>query len=152
MGIFDIFDSEKKIAKEKAIKAAEQNEMYEAEVEKLASFSFSPIFTYSYDGEKTPGEIGIIKNYLIDYPALRARSWQSYIESEVTQTIINKFITWIIGSGLKLQSEPIKEILSANKDAEEGILRISTRGLAYVHFKSEDYTSDYYLTELEKAI
>jgi len=73
--------------------------------------TYSPIFTYSYNGEKTPGEMGLIKNYLPDYNALRARSWQSYLESEITQTVINKFNLWVIGTGLKLQSEPELRVL-----------------------------------------
>jgi hypothetical protein len=64
------------------------------------------IFVYSYDGEKNAGEMGPIKDYAIDYDALRLRSWQAYIESEVAQTILKKFNIWIIGSGLKLQTEP----------------------------------------------
>lgn len=79
--------------------------------EPSASSHFQQIFTFSYDGEKTPGEIGIIKEYDLDYAALRARSWQSYLESEITQDIIKRFATWVIGGGLKLQSEPIELLL-----------------------------------------
>lgn len=70
-------------------------------------------FTWSYDGEKNLGEIGPIKDYVPNFDLLRLRSWQSYIESEVTQMIIGKFKTWIIGSGLKLQAEPIKKVLES---------------------------------------
>jgi len=118
MAFFDVFDRKKRLAEaeveEAAKKSASLFEEYNAKQEMFANYNYTPIFTYSFDGEKTPGEIGIVKNYVVDYAALRARSWQSYIESEVTQTVINRFITWIIGSGLKLQSEPIKEILDAN--------------------------------------
>lgn len=68
-------------------------------------------FTVSFDGEKNLGEIGPKKNYVMNYYALSLRAWQSYIESEVTQIIINKFVTWVIGKGLKLQSEPETEVL-----------------------------------------
>lgn len=71
------------------------------------------VFDWSYNGEKNLGEIGPIKNYSIDYPRLRARSWQSYLESEITQTVINKYTTWVIGSGLKLQSEPSVDVLKS---------------------------------------
>lgn len=73
---------------------------------------YQPIFTVSYDGEKTRGAMGPIKRYLLDHIALRARSWSSYLDSEITQGIINKFSGWIIGSGLKLQSEPADLVLS----------------------------------------
>lgn len=73
---------------------------------------FRNLFTVSYNGEKNLGEIGPIRNYRIDYEALRLRSWQSYIESEITQTVIGRYSTWVIGRGLKLQAEPIKKILA----------------------------------------
>jgi capsid protein len=74
------------------------------------------MFSIPFDGEKNLGEIGPIKKYELDYDLLRLRSWQSYLESEITQTVINKFTKWVIGSGLKLQSEPNKIILE-----DEGI-------------------------------
>src|SRR5687768_8980254 len=80
------------------------------------------LFTHSFDGEKNLGEIGPIRSYLPDYKALRARSWQSFLESEVTQIIMTKWITWVIGEGLKLQSEPAKkalEILGVTIDTNE---------------------------------
>lgn len=66
-----------------------------------------------YNGEKNLGEIGPIKNYVIDYNALRMRSWQAYHESEIVQTILNRYNTWVVGSGLKLQVEPEKTILKS---------------------------------------
>ena len=67
---------------------------------------FKPMFTVSYDGETDQGAMGPIKRYWLDHIALRARSWQSYLDSDITQGIINKYTVRIIGGGLKLQSEP----------------------------------------------
>jgi len=75
------------------------------------AYGYRPIFTYSYDGEKNLGELGAPINYNLNYAALRYRSWQSYLESEITQTVIKKYVKWIIGSGLKLQSEPVVSVL-----------------------------------------
>lgn len=72
-----------------------------------------PMFSISFDGEKNIGELGPLINYKLEYNALRSRSWESYLTSEITQTVINKFITWVIGSGLKLQSEPVTSILQS---------------------------------------
>lgn len=69
------------------------------------------LFTHSYDGEKNLGEIGPVKSYALDYQRLRMRSWQSYLESEITQTVINRFKTWVIGTGLKLQTMPNLTVL-----------------------------------------
>jgi len=56
-----------------------------------SNFARQNIWVVPYDGEKNLGEIGPIKDYHMDYPALRARSWQSYIESEISQIVLNKF-------------------------------------------------------------
>lgn len=83
------------------------------EKEPKAIFTGQRISTFAvgYDGEKNMGEIGLPKEYWLDYDILRIRSWQSYIESEISQTVLNKFSTWVVGAGLKLQSEPNKVAL-----------------------------------------
>tara|TARA_Y100001963_G_scaffold79356_1_gene110121 strand:+ start:224 stop:940 length:717 start_codon:yes stop_codon:yes gene_type:complete len=48
-------------------------------------------------------------------------------------------------------SSLFKEILQANKDAESGKLEISSAGLARVTFKGKDYSSTYYLVQLQTA-
>ncbi len=73
--------------------------------------TYNYMFSVSYNGEKNLGEIGPIKNYRLDYIALRMRSWQSFHESEITQTIMNRYNMWVVGKGLKLQCEPVKSIL-----------------------------------------
>lgn len=67
----------------------------------------------NFDGEKTPGEIGIPTVYRADFPTLRVRAWQSYYESEITQTILGKYVLWAVGSGLKLQCEPMVDVLKS---------------------------------------
>lgn len=64
-----------------------------------------------FTGEKTPGELGIVKDYIPDFPALAARSWQAYTTSEIAQLIIHNYLLWTIGNGLKLKSEPNKKII-----------------------------------------
>jgi len=73
-------------------------------------------WTFSYDGEKNLGEMGDPRNYLMNYPMLRIRSWQAYVESEIAQIVLNKYTTWVIGEGLKLRCEPATVVLQ-----EEGI-------------------------------
>ena len=86
------------------------------------------IYTEGYDGEKNLGEIGPVTNYVLDLPALRYRSWKSYLDSEIAQTVIERFITWEIGAGLKLQSLPNYTVLeqegvkvNRNGDDHKGI-------------------------------
>ena len=44
-----------------------------------------------------------------------------------------------------------KEILVANKDAETGYIEVSSAGLARVTFTGKDYSSTYYLVQLQAA-
>ena len=43
----------------------------------------------------------------------------------------------------------LKEILVANKEATDATLKISSQGLAHIHFEIDNYTSDYYLVEIQ---
>lgn len=72
---------------------------------------YTPIVTIRHDGEKNPGELGVIKRYLPDYRGLRLRSQQAYVESDVVQAIIESYIDWVIGEGLVPQVKPDDEIL-----------------------------------------
>lgn len=72
---------------------------------------YRPIVTLTYDGEKNPGELGVIKRYIPDYRALRLRSWQAYAESDIVQAVIESYVDWVIGEGLTPQVKPQQEIL-----------------------------------------
>lgn len=78
---------------------------------KASSGRYMPMFGYSYNGEKNMGELGPLRNYVPSYSELSMRSWQSYLDSEISQTVLNKFVVWIIGGGLKLAAEPAKVTL-----------------------------------------
>lgn len=109
-----------------------------------AHISYNNIFSVSYDGEKNLGEIGPIKNYLMDYDALRLRSWQSYVESEISQIVLNKFALWIVGSGLKLQAEPAKKVLESEGitlDTENFNDIIESRFSVFANSKLSDYSN-----------
>jgi capsid protein len=54
--------------------------------------------------------------YNQEHYELAVRSWQQLHESDLAQIAIKRLITWTIGKGLKIQSEPDDEILK-----EEGI-------------------------------
>lgn len=43
----------------------------------------------------------------------------------------------------------LKEILVANKEANDATLNISTQGLAHIHFEVDKYTTNYYLVEIQ---
>jgi capsid protein len=104
---------------------------------------FRPLFTHSFNGEKNLGEIGPIKSYAPSYGELSMRSWQAYIESAEAQTVINKFIVWVLGSGLKMQSEPVKSVLSNYGIKVDQKFNETVEGLwkVYAGSKSCDYSN-----------
>lgn len=65
-----------------------------------------------YDGEKTPNELGTAYNFELDYLTIRMRAWEAYIKSTVIQTAIKQYCLWVVGSGLKFQSEPNIDFLN----------------------------------------
>lgn len=106
--------------------------------------AYRALFAFRFDGEKNLGEIGPIKSYVLDYEALRLRAWQSYLESEITQTIVNKFITWTIGKGLKLQAEPDTNVLESEgyplSDPEKFSNLVESRFAVYAKSTYCDYS------------
>lgn len=113
------------------------------------------LFTVPFDGEKNLGEAGPIKNYVLDHQALSMRSWQSYLESELTPTVIDRFITWSIGSGLKLQASPVLPVLNAagiDFDNEEFNKNVEARWKIFSETKMGDYTERTSLNDLQKVI
>lgn len=103
-----------------------------------------PMFVVSYDGEKNLGEIGPIKDYRPNYVALRMRSWQAYHESDIAQTVLNKHTIWIIGSGLKLQADPVKKVLESENidlDTEEFNEMAEARFRTYAYSRCSDYSN-----------
>jgi capsid protein len=104
--------------------------------------TYNNVFRISYDGEKNLGEIGPIRDYRLDYEGLRLRSWQAYLESEIAQFVLNKFVSWVIGSGLKLQSEPNTIVLESeqiNFDTHAFSELVEARFSAYCNSKTSDY-------------
>lgn len=75
------------------------------------SLGWQPIITRKWDGEKTPGELGAVSVNLPDYMRLRYRSYDAADRIDTIKIITGKFFKYIIGSGLKLQSEPNKVVL-----------------------------------------
>lgn len=119
MGVFENFLIRSGWSKPKGpqpkVHAWRERQAPEIKAEFVGNGFFTQIgsFAISFNGEKNLGEIGPIKDYRMDYYGLSLRSYQSYIESEVTQIITNKFKTWVIGKGLKLQSEPATNYLKS---------------------------------------
>lgn len=82
----------------------------------IPGLSYRNIMTVSFNGEKNLGDVGPALNYTNDYVMLRVRSWQAQYDSDIAQIAVKRLVSWTIGKGLKLQSEPKDYIIE-----QEGI-------------------------------
>lgn len=115
-----------------------------------SSWSFS-----IFNGEKTLGGIGPVTEYSVDGKALRTRGWEGYLTNETVQTIINKCVTWVIGCGLRLQSEILLDVLKSegiiiDEDAAQEISDlIEARFSLFKEQKWSTYCKEKNLSQLE---
>lgn len=54
-----------------------------------------------------------------------------------------------VNDPISFSAKYFKEILSANSDATEATLNVSSKGLAFIEFDNGDYSSQYYLTAVD---
>lgn len=115
--------------------------------------TFRTLFTHSFNGEKNLGELGPMKEYAMNYGALRVRSWQSFVENPITQTIVKRYATWMIGDGLKLQVEPSKRVLKREKIEidQEFNEAVECRFAVYAKSKMADYAGMRNLNHIAKT-
>ncbi len=113
-------------------------------------------YAVNFDGEKNFGEIGPIKDYRLDYDALRMRSWQSFLESEITQMVINRRQTWVIGKGLKLQSQPVTSVLETENikvpQVREMTNKIEARWKVFAESKKVSMSEENNLHDIAKEV
>lgn len=118
-----------------------------------SSAAYSQELFSIYDGEKNSGELGNPVKYHLDYHGLRLRSWESYLSSEITQTVVKRFAMWVIGSGLKLQSEPIINVLEENniKPSPDLTKSIENRFRIFANSSKVDYSERKNLHQIAKT-
>lgn len=86
-------------------------------------FGKYPIDYKEYDGEKTDGDLGAPINYALDYDSMAARAWQSFIDSDLVSIVLDRYLEWIIGTGLRLEAKPdIEVIMSEGVVIKEDVL------------------------------
>ncbi len=113
-----------------------------------------PILNKKWDGEKTLGELGIIINNIPDFERLRLRSYNAYTTIDTIKIIASKFFFWTIGEGLKLQSEPNRQVLISegidNTETEYKAFQQLTesRFMLYSNSKEMDYMKEKTLHEI----
>ena len=103
-----------------------------------------PIISKSFDGEKTPGELGVVLNSVPDYNRLRIRAYDAEMRSDLVKILTERFFQWVLGSGLKLQAEPNTDLLELegiNEDWESFKKSIESRFNVYSKSKFSDYSN-----------
>lgn len=111
MGLFDFFKN-KKIEQDSDVMKSEPKSVVYQDRDIVYGTDY-PIITKKWDGEKTLGELGVVVRNVPDYQKLRLRSYNAYATIDTVKTIASKYFYWSIGSGLKLQAEPNRNVLKS---------------------------------------
>jgi len=111
-----------------------------------------PVIEKVWDGEKTLGELGAVVRNIPDFDRLRLRSYDAYATKDVVKIIASKHFYWTIGSGLKLQCEPNREVLKSEEitdfDFSKFQKNVENRFMVYSNSKECDYLKEKNLHQL----
>jgi capsid protein len=153
MNIMDFFRGKPKKedwsqAAAKAIKSQKQGKI------EATNYGYQyPIYQNLYDGEKNTGELGAPVDYLVDYQALRYRGHQQYMESDQAKVLVNAYIEWMIGPGLKCESEPKESIIELSGyafDKDSFVKSLEERFRLYAKSRKSSYSGMYSTHELAR--
>lgn len=98
--------------------------------------------TFVFNGEKSHGELGNPINLLPDYRALRLRAYEADFTNDTVKIVTGKFFKWVIGTGLKLRSEPNKVVLDI-EGIKEPLKPFRNNVESYFHTYASSTMSDY---------
>ena len=144
--IFGIFETEKGVPEMKNPPAPPERIETKSDYYDGGGKLFSPWYpvnTYYFDGEKTAGELGAPIDLLPEHRGLRFRAYEAQLKSDIVKIITGKFFKWVIGSGLKLQSEPAEKALSTEgvtEDLSEFRKVTEARFKVFCESSSSDYS------------
>lgn len=115
----------------------------------LTNYFFGQQFKL-FDGEKTEGELGRANVIYPDYYTAGERAWELQLTNDVAKLVMNKWITWLIGKGLRFNAIPPKDKikgLNQNKFIED----VEYRFRNYLNSRYCDYSSmvDFHTQEKE---
>ena len=119
-----------------------------------STVNYSNLQVEYFDGEKTPFELGSPLDWEIDYYSLRARAWEAYLQTDIILNAIRKYVLWIVGPGLKIQSEPVTELLKtkginlSDKEVKEFTESVETQFRLFCNTRQSTYTTNECLHDL----
>lgn len=107
-----------------------------------SNFGPMPIMRGMFNGEKSQGALGMPMDLLVDPRALRFRAYEANTTSDVINIITGKFFKWVIGNGLKFQSQPSETVLKLEK-IKTDFQAFKENAEAYFQLYADSTRSDY---------
>lgn len=145
MGWKDFFINRQKevVAEQEVVASPKSNHDY-GYSENVTYGMHWPVITKKWDGEKTPGELGVVIKNIPDYHRLRLRAYDAEMKIDLINIITGRYFKWVVGSGLKLQAEPNKTILEMEniKIAEDFSKKIEARFSNWANSKYADFSKE----------
>jgi len=98
----------------------------------------------AFDGEQTPFELGTPLDFYNDYYSMRKRAWEAFLKTDVVQNAIHKYVLWVVGAGLKLQSDPVSDILKdvSEEESKQFITDVEANFRLYAKSKRSTYNGE----------
>ena len=106
-----------------------------------------------FDGEKTAGELGAVVDSMPDHLRLRLRAYDAKLKTDLVEIIVGRFIKWILGKGLKLNSNPDKTVLKMfgiNEDTQSLQEQIEAFFNLYAETEVSDFSENDWFHEKAK--
>ncbi len=123
---------------------SQQIEMQDAKYNAL----FAAFQEYNYfDGQKEPNELGPPITIFPDYYGARERAWELQLTNDIAKLVVNKWVTWLIGKGLRFNATPPKNIPNREKLIEN----IEYRFRNYMNSRFADYSEMMNFHEIAKT-
>lgn len=94
-----------------------------------------------FDGEKTAGELGQANVVYPDYITARERAWELQLTNDVAKLILSKWVTWLIGNGLRFNATPPKQGTINGFDRDNFIKTTEYRFRNYMLSEYSDYST-----------
>ena len=91
-------------------------------------------FTFTCEDGKGPGQI------ILGYSSINTNRINIDVDCTCSKDKVEP---------ISFSANFLKEILVANKEASDATLKISSDGLAHIHFEVDNYESNYYLVEIK---
>lgn len=103
--------------------------------------SFTSLQYETFDGEKQAGELGTPIDLFPDYYGARQRAWELQLTNDVAKLTINKWVSWVVGKGLRFNAALPKEEYLQNVDREQLTKDIEFRFRNYLQSKFSDFSA-----------